>query len=118
LRVSVAVKVTGPDDPNGTELGLTLFSTNVVGTVAFTVSDCVADAMVVPGADAVTMGEPPLLSLYRKLAVLPLLRIVTPVMGARLHVVSVDWKNCPPPELLPRLTGRFAKGFVPAFAAF
>lgn len=37
FRVSVAVKVTGPDDPNATELGLTLFRTSVVGTVAVTV---------------------------------------------------------------------------------
>src|SRR5579862_626077 len=33
FRVSVAVSVTGPVDPNATEFGLTLFSTSVVGTV-------------------------------------------------------------------------------------
>src|SRR5690348_12654409 len=31
--VSVAVKVTGPVEPKGTEFGLTLLSTSVVGTV-------------------------------------------------------------------------------------
>src|SRR5262249_34339255 len=39
FRVSVAVNVTGPVDPNVTEFGLTLFTTRVVGTVAVTVNE-------------------------------------------------------------------------------
>jgi hypothetical protein len=52
----VAVKVTGPDEPNGTEFGLTLLSTSVVGTVEVTVNvlEAVFPVNVIPPAFAVT----------------------------------------------------------------
>lgn len=56
FRVNVAVKVTGPDEPNGTELGLTLLRTSVVGTVEVTVNvlEAVLPVSATPAAVAVT----------------------------------------------------------------
>jgi hypothetical protein len=63
------------------------------------------------------VGDPPVLSLYRKLAVFALFAMPTLLIGV-LQLESAEAKNWPPPEVLLSPTVSAASGFVPVPAAF
>jgi len=105
LRVSVAINVTGPVDPNATLLGLTLFITSVVGTVALTVKelDAVLPVKVRPPPLAVIV--PVVLFLVPEVVAVTLTdRVHEPFAGivppVRLTVVAPAPAENVPPQVL------------------